>query len=125
MAVCFNFFPGASEGILLAQYETPVASARICNPRNVQNLQSRQNLIGIKGDEVATYALCVALADVFDALISKRSYKHAWTPQEAYDEIVSQKGRQFAPFVVDAFIENFDKFVEITKKYPDEEKKTA
>lgn len=80
--------------------------------------------IGLKGDEIATYALCVSLADVFDALVSKRSYKHAWTPQEAYDEIVSQKGRQFAPFVVDAFIENFDKFVEITKKYPDEEKET-
>ncbi len=80
--------------------------------------------MGMKEEEIAKYACCVALADVFDALVSKRAYKHAWTPQEAYDEIVSQRGKQFAPHVVDAFVENFDKFMEIMKKYPDEKKKT-
>lgn len=80
--------------------------------------------MGMKEEEIANYACCVALADVFDALVSKRAYKHAWTPQEAYDEIVSQRGKQFAPHVVDAFVENFDKFVDIMKQYPDEEKKT-
>ena len=78
--------------------------------------------MGMKEEEIANYACCVALADVFDALVSKRAYKHAWTPQEAYDEIVSQRGKQFAPHVVDAFVENFDKFVDIMKQYPDEEK---
>lgn len=79
--------------------------------------------MGLRGREIADYACCVALADVFDALVSKRAYKQAWTPQAAYDEIVSQKGKQFAPHVVDAFIKNFEKFKEIVKKYPDEEKR--
>ena len=76
--------------------------------------------MGISGEDIEPYARCVALADVFDALVSRRSYKRAWTPQEAYDEIVSQRGKQFAPEVVDAFVENFDNFIEVMKKYPDQ-----
>lgn len=76
--------------------------------------------IGIKGEEIAPYARCVALADVFDALVSRRAYKNPWSPQEAYEEILSQKGKQFDPKVVDAFVDNFDKFIQIMKRYPDE-----
>ncbi|MGN0636978.1 MAG: HD-GYP domain-containing protein [Huintestinicola sp.] len=76
--------------------------------------------MGIRGDNIAPYARCVALADVFDALVSRRAYKKPWAPEEAYDEIVSQSGKQFDPEVVDAFVQNFDKFIEIMKRYPDE-----
>lgn len=76
---------------------------------------------GLAGEDISPYARCVALADVFDALVSRRSYKRAWTPKEAYDEIVTQKGKQFDPRVVDAFVEHFDQFVEIMSKYPDEQ----
>lgn len=76
--------------------------------------------IGIKGDRIAPYARCVALADVFDALVSRRSYKKPWPSEKAYNEIVSQKGKQFDPEVVDAFVQNFDKFIEIMNRYPDE-----
>lgn len=76
--------------------------------------------IGIKGDKIAPYARCVALADVFDALVSRRSYKKPWPSEKAYNEIVSQKGKQFDPEVVDAFVQNFDKFIEIMNRYPDE-----
>lgn len=76
--------------------------------------------IGMKGENIALCARCVALADVFDALVSRRSYKGPWTPEEAYDEILAQKGKHFDPVVVDAFVKNFDKFVEITNRYPDE-----
>lgn len=75
---------------------------------------------GLAGEDISPYARCASLADVFDALVSRRSYKRAWTPQEAYDEIVSQRGKQFDPEVVDAFIEHFDEFIEIMKRYPDE-----
>ena len=75
---------------------------------------------GVKGEDITPYARCAALADVFDALVSRRSYKDPWTPEEAYEEIVSQSGKQFDPKVVDAFKENFDAFVEIMKNYPDE-----
>lgn len=76
--------------------------------------------MGIKGDEIAHCARCVALADVFDALVSRRAYKNPWTPEEAYKEIVSQSGKHFDPAVVDAFVQNFDKFIEIMNRYPDE-----
>ncbi|MGN0344723.1 MAG: HD-GYP domain-containing protein [Lachnospiraceae bacterium] len=76
--------------------------------------------MGMKGDEIANCARCVALADVFDALVSRRAYKGPWTPEDAYAEIVSQRGKQFDPDVVDAFVQNFEKFIEIVKRYPDE-----
>ena len=75
--------------------------------------------MGLKGEEISRYARCVALADVFDALVSRRSYKQPWPPDEVYKEIVAQRGKHFDPDVVDAFILNFDKFMEITKRYPD------
>lgn len=76
--------------------------------------------IGYKGEEISRYARCVALADVFDALVSRRPYKTPWPPQKAFDEIVSQSGTHFDPEVVDAFEKNFDKFIEIMERYPDE-----
>ena len=75
---------------------------------------------GVKGEDIDRCARCVALADVFDALVSRRPYKEPWTPKQAYDEILSQKGKQFDPEVVDAFVANFDAFVEITRRYPDQ-----
>lgn len=77
--------------------------------------------MGIKGEEISPAARCVALADVFDALVSRRAYKAPWTPEKAYDEIVSQSGKHFDPAVVESFKQNFDKFLEIMKRYPDEE----
>ncbi|MCR5460147.1 MAG: HD domain-containing protein [Acetatifactor sp.] len=75
--------------------------------------------LGIKGEEIDFNARCVAIADVFDALVSSRSYKRAWTPEEAKRQIISQKGRQFDPELVDIFVAHFDEFLEIFKKYPD------
>ena len=76
--------------------------------------------MGLEGQEIKLYARCVALADVFDALVSRRPYKRAWSPQEAYDEIVKQSGKQFDPQVVDAFILNYPRFLNIVEEYPDE-----
>ena len=76
--------------------------------------------IGLKGEEISPYARCDALADVFDALVSRRSYKKPWQPKEAYNEIVSQSGKHFDPTVVDAFVNNYDKFLGIMERYPDE-----
>ena len=44
------------------------------------------------------------MADVFDALTHERPYKHAWTEEEAFLEIKRQRGIQFDPSVVDAFL---------------------
>ena len=74
---------------------------------------------GVKGEDAPICARCVALADVFDALVSRRAYKEPWPPEKAYEEIVSQRGKQFDPAVVDAFVQNFDKFKDIMMRYPD------
>lgn len=76
--------------------------------------------IGLKGEEISRYARCVALADVFDALVSRRAYKKPWPPEKAREEIVAQSGKYFDPMVVEAFTKNFDKFLEIMERYPDE-----
>jgi putative two-component system response regulator len=46
----------------------------------------------------------VAVADVFEALTSERSYKRAWTPHEAVELLRREAGRQFDPFIVDVFV---------------------
>jgi PAS domain S-box-containing protein len=59
---------------------------------------------GLKGDEIPLSARIVALADVYDALTSKRVYKEAFSHEEAVKIIVSERGRQFDPDIVDAFM---------------------
>ena len=74
----------------------------------------------IRGKKINKYARYLAVVDVFDALVSKRSYKDAWAPDDAYREIVKQKGKHFAPEAVDLFVKNYDGFLRILEKYPDE-----
>lgn len=76
--------------------------------------------LGLKGEEIDYLSRFVTVADVFDALVSKRSYKEGWAPKDAYDEIVSQKGKQFAPFAVDIFIKCYDDIYTTLMQYPDE-----
>ena len=46
----------------------------------------------------------VPVADVFDALVSERPYKHAWPVQEGIDYLKSQRGKHFDAKCVDAFL---------------------
>ena len=75
----------------------------------------------LKGDEIPKEAQITSVADVFDALVSKRCYKGAWTIEEAYNEIVNQSGKQFAPDVVEAFVRRFEDFKHISEIYKEEE----
>ena len=61
----------------------------------------------------------MAVADVYDALTSRRSYKNAWSEKDAYDEIIKGRGSQFDPKVVDAFAAAHDKILEVRDKYKD------
>lgn len=56
------------------------------------------------GEEIPLEARAVSVVDVFDALTTKRPYKDKWEQQAAIDFIVEQKGLQFDPQLVDAFV---------------------
>lgn len=60
--------------------------------------------LGLCHDNIPMAGRIVAVADVFDALISERPYKKAWPLKEAINEIEAQSGRQFDPRVVEAFL---------------------
>lgn len=74
---------------------------------------------GKKGEDISIEGRIVAVADVYDALISKRSYKFAWSKEDAKNEIIKQRGIQFDPKVVDAFVEHYDEILHIAEKYDD------
>lgn len=79
---------------------------------------------GMKGEEIHPAARCVALADVFDALVSKRPYKEAWPLEKVKEEIAAQRGRQFAPDVVDVFLREFDKFKKVCESVKPDDTET-
>jgi len=72
---------------------------------------------GLKGEEIPLSARVMAVADVFDALVSKRAYKKSFSIEQATDMIVEGKGKQFDPKVVDAFIASLDKFREVAEDF--------
>jgi len=59
---------------------------------------------GLSGEEIPLSARVMAVADVFDALVSKRSYKEPFTYEEAMKIITEGAGRHFDPLIVDAFV---------------------
>lgn len=75
---------------------------------------------GLKGDDIPVSGRLMALADVYDALISKRVYKPAFSHEKSKGIIIEGQGKHFDPDVVDAFIACEDQFVEIAKTYSDE-----
>ncbi|GAB6126105.1 HD domain-containing phosphohydrolase [Humidesulfovibrio idahonensis] len=71
----------------------------------------------VTGEEIPVGARITALADVYDALISTRVYKDAWPEEEVIAEIVRNRGVQFDPEVVDAFMQIQDTIRAIRHKY--------
>ncbi|MBK7764730.1 MAG: two-component system response regulator [Sulfuritalea sp.] len=72
---------------------------------------------GLAGDAIPIAARLMALADVFDALISVRVYKPAMSFAEAREIIAAGRGKHFDPDVCDAFLGGFDEFVAIATRY--------
>jgi putative two-component system response regulator len=72
---------------------------------------------GMGGDDIPLSARLMALADVYDALISKRCYKPPYPHSEAVRQIVEGRGRHFDPDVVDAFCQLDDEFMTIARSY--------
>jgi len=67
---------------------------------------------GLKGTEIPLLGRIMAIADVYDALVSTRPYKVAYSHEEAVQTIIEGKGKQFEPALVDIFVEVADQFRE-------------
>lgn len=74
---------------------------------------------GISGDDIPISARLMAVADVYDALISRRLYKDSMPHEKALEIIIEGKGSHFDPDVVDAFLEVQDEFRAIAARFQD------
>lgn len=74
---------------------------------------------GLKETEIPLIARVVAVADVYDALVTARPYKSAWDNDKALDYIKQQAGTHFDPLCVNAFFEQIDDINLIRKQYAD------
>ena len=75
----------------------------------------------LAGDAIPLSARLMALADVYDALISRRIYKPAMSHAQAAEIIVAGRGQHFDPDVVDAFLAIQDEFQAIARRFSDAE----
>jgi len=74
---------------------------------------------GLHREDIPIVARVVAVADVFDALVSQRPYKHAWNIEDAVTYLQTQRGKHFDPVCVDAFVSRLDVVGDIQGQYSD------
>ncbi len=74
---------------------------------------------GLHGEDIPIVARIAAIADVFDALVTKRPYKEAWPLEDGIAYLQDQKGKHFDTNCVDAFVANMDRVREILGEYAD------
>jgi putative two-component system response regulator len=74
---------------------------------------------GLVGDAIPIAARLMAVADVFDALISRRVYKEPMPFDVARNIMVQERGKQFDPDMLDAFLAHFEGFTDIAQQYAD------
>ncbi len=73
---------------------------------------------GKKGDEISVFAQIVSIADVFDALVSRRVYKESWAVDQAVEEIKALSGKKFSPELVDCFVDALPFLLNVRSTYP-------
>lgn len=98
-------YPGhvdAGDGKVLPGYENSDGTAR---PK--------------KGEEIPVFGRLVSLADVYDALSSRRAYKEKWDETQVLEEIKATAGTHFDPEIVEMFFSCIDTIHSISERYPD------
>jgi putative two-component system response regulator len=75
---------------------------------------------GLQGDDIPIEGRIVAVADVFDALTSKRPYKKAWSIEETMTYMVEQSGKHFDPNLIVLLQKNLDKILHIKSRWPED-----
>ena len=75
---------------------------------------------GLKGEHISVEGRIVAIADVFDALTSKRPYKEAWGVEEALEHMQAQAGKHFDPHLINLFVNKLDAIIAIKNAYQEQ-----
>lgn len=73
----------------------------------------------LQGEAIHLYGRIGAVADVFDALGSRRCYKEPWTDQQIFDYFIAERGRHFDPAVVDWLLGHREQLLAIRQQFPD------
>ena len=73
----------------------------------------------LRGNEIPLAGRIMAVADVYDALVTERPYKKPWTHEQAVEEIIKNKGIAFDPIVTKAFVLEQERFKEVLEQYRD------
>jgi len=79
---------------------------------------------GKKGEGISLSGRIVRVCDVFDALLSSRPYKSAWSMPATLEYFGAERGRLFDPALVDVLLVNAESFLEVAERYPDEQSET-
>jgi len=74
---------------------------------------------GLAGEDIPLSARLLAVADVYDALITKRVYKDAYPHEESIQIILAERGSHFDPDIIDAMVKIADKFNAIAHEFKD------
>jgi hypothetical protein len=80
---------------------------------------------GVSGEDIPIEGRIVAICDVFDALVSSRSYKKSWSDTEAIDFLTQNAGTHFDPWLVELFIQNIPKINAFSYRLEDHESATG
>ncbi|MBI5258719.1 MAG: two-component system response regulator [Burkholderiales bacterium] len=74
---------------------------------------------GLAGEDIPLSARLMAIADVFDSLICERAYKRSMSFEQAHAAMVAERGSHFDPDLLDLFVDGFDEFSAIARRYRD------
>lgn len=101
-----------------SQYKL-LKTAEIIALTHHENYDGRGYPLGIKGEDIPIEGRIVAIADVFDALTSKRPYKEPWELDRALNLIREESGKKFDPKVVEAFFDSLNEILKVKATYTD------
>lgn len=111
--------PSQGADIIGNHHSLLLQTARIVSLTHHERFDGSGYPNGIKGYDIPLAGRIVAIADVFDALTSKRPYKDAWSIEQAIEYLLDQRGKHFDGELVDTFLMCIDEIKAIMAQFKD------
>jgi putative two-component system response regulator len=94
-----------------------IQTARIIALSHHERFDGQGYPYGLAGKDIPLFGRICAVADVFDAMTTRRPYKEAFTTEKAFSIMEECGGAQFDPDILQAFLENRQEFVRIKRQF--------